>query len=197
MINFEKETLQRLEYLEELNDKQKKLPKFSMPRRQMLTQIPRSSAELLFFLVKMAPEGRVIELGTSAGYSGVFIAKGLKNGQKLITHEIEPDKVEMAKETFSLCNISNRIDIMVGDQFEFLKDYSEISFCFLDSDNKNYKRVFDCVAPNFVQNGFLIADNIYSSENELLSFRTHVGSDDRFITIELPIGKGLLVARKI
>jgi len=80
---------------------------------------------------------------------------------------------------------------------EYLADYRNISFCFLDIDKELYEECYDMVVPNLVSGGILIADNAISHREALQPMLDRVLVDERVDAIIVPTGKGELVCRKI
>ncbi len=71
------------------------------PQAQRLRQIPPETGRFLAILLAAAPPGKVIEVGTSAGYSGLWLSLACRlRGDRLITFEKNPEKVRLAQETF-------------------------------------------------------------------------------------------------
>src|SRR5512142_2636808 len=90
--------LERMKFLEELDSKDRL---DGTPRLQRLRQIPPETGKFLALLAASAPEGSILEIGTSAGYSTLWLAvAALALGRKITTFEVLPEKVELAKETF-------------------------------------------------------------------------------------------------
>jgi len=103
----------------------------------------------------------------------------------------------MAKETFRLTGVEEYVELIEGDAREYLADYRNISFCFLDIDKELYEECYDMVVPNLVSGGILIADNAISHREALQPMLDRVLVDERVDAIIVPTGKGELVCRKI
>ena len=83
---------------------------------------------------------RVVEIGTSSGYSTIWLAMGARaNGGKVFTHEIDPEKVKIATANFKKAGVNDVITIIEGDAHETIKQHKEpIDVLFLDAEKKGY-----------------------------------------------------------
>jgi predicted O-methyltransferase YrrM len=83
---------------------------------------------------------RVVEVGTSSGYSTIWLALGVRAaGGKVFTHEIDPEKVKLATANFKKAGVDDLIAIIEGDVHETVKRHKEpIDLVFLDAEKKGY-----------------------------------------------------------
>jgi len=168
------------------------------PITERLRQIPPETGKFLALLCASAPKGNVIEIGTSGGYSSMWLSlAGRVRGDPLTTFEILPNKIELAKETFRIAGLENVIRLIHGDARQILDQYHQIAFCFLDAEKDIYSDCYEKVVPNLVQGGLLAADNVLSHKDDLNSFVERAQGDPRVDALTVPIGKGVLLCRKI
>ncbi|MFW6008193.1 MAG: O-methyltransferase [archaeon] len=188
---------ERKKYLESVNLYQLSKPKGTFTKDEMLKQISPDTGNLVSLLASIAPDGTFLELGTSAGYSSLWIIEGMNEKNfPLITHEYLDEKVVIASETFSYCDINKEIILMKGDCKQHIDNYKDISFCFLDCDNKLYKEIFNKIWPKFVPGGLLIADNIYSKDRSLTEFLDFIREEKDYKYYEINVGKGVSICQK-
>ena len=167
------------------------------PHLQRLRQIPPMTGKFLALLAANTPDGQMIEIGTSAGYSTLWLSLAAKaTGRKITTYEILPEKVKRAQETFKNAQVEETIELVAGDAREYLVQLNEIAFCFLDAEKDVYKACYDLVIPKMVTGGYLVADNVISHQDALKSVVADAESDPRVDAMVATIGKGLLVCRK-
>ncbi|MHA1993437.1 MAG: O-methyltransferase [Candidatus Hodarchaeales archaeon] len=186
---------ERMEQLEKADAKDRQ---DGTPRLLRLRQIPPESGKLLSLLAASAPEGEIIEIGTSAGYSTLWLILACRYLEKIVrTFEILPEKIKLAETTFNQARVDSYVKLIHGDARDHLKDVFDISFCFLDAEKEYYDDCYDLIIPKLVKGGFFIADNVVSHEDELQPFIERVFTDSRVDTLILPVGKGLLLSRKI
>jgi len=168
------------------------------PRMQRLRQIPPETGKFLSILAAGAPNGEFIEIGTSGGYSTMWIALAcIERGIKVKTFEILEEKIKLAKETFRESKMANYVELMEGDARDFLKEEKNISFCFLDAEKEVYADCYDLIVPNMVKGGLLVADNAINFYDVLKPMIDKALSDERVDALIVPIGKGELLCRKI
>jgi predicted O-methyltransferase YrrM len=129
-------------------------------RLERLRQIPPETGRFLALLAASAPEGAWLEIGTSAGYSALWLALACRErGRVLTTFEVLPSKVAMAAETFAAAGVCEVVKLLEGDFLEQSAAISEIAFCFLDAEKEVYGSCYDAVVPRLVPGGLLVADN--------------------------------------
>jgi caffeoyl-CoA O-methyltransferase len=168
------------------------------PQLQRLRQIPPETGKFLALLCASAPAGRVLEIGTSGGYSSLWLCLACQlRGDRLTTFELLPEKIALAQETFRLTGVASQLELIRGDARELISQYHEIAFCFLDAEKDVYLDCYEKIVPNMVPGGLLIADNLISHANELQPFVEQVSNDPSVDALVVPIGKGELLARKL
>ncbi len=167
------------------------------PRSQRLRQVTPDTGQLLALFARIVPEGRLIEIGTSAGYSALWIALACREmGRHLTTFEIDPGKIALAGETFRLAGVEDQIDLVHGDVHGQLDRLEPVSFCFLDAEKETYAALYEAIIPRMVSGGLFIADNVISHADVLQPMVDRARNDVRVDAMVIPIGKGELVCRK-
>jgi len=167
------------------------------PRMKRLRQIPPATGRLLAILAASAPAGPIIEIGTSAGYSTLWLSLAATVRRcALITFEILPEKVRLARETFQLAEVDNLIEVIEGDAVKNMSEIDNIAFCFLDAEKEHYDRCYDLVIPKLVPGGIFVADNVISHAADLQPLVDRSLADPRVDSVIVPIGKGELLCRK-
>lgn len=168
------------------------------PRLQRMRQIPADTGKFIALLAASAPEGRFIEIGTSAGYSTLWLAlAGREMGRKITTFEILDEKVRLAEETFRLAGVEDTVELIAGDALGYLAEVQDIAFCFLDAEKEIYGACYEAVVPNMVRGGLLVADNALNHWAVLQPMIERSLADERVDALVVPIGKGQLLCRKL
>jgi len=192
--DISKPILDRMNYLEERDARDRK---DGTPQLKRLRQIPAETGMLLAILAASAPRGPVLEIGTSGGYSALWLSLACKQrGDKLVTYELLHDKAELARETFAKARVEDWVELVNGDARSHLKEREEIAFCFLDAEKEMYSEVYEEIMPRLLPNGLLVADNVISHKEELAAFVKHARDDPGVDAVVLSVGKGLLVCTK-
>jgi len=193
--NIPENIKKRMEYLEDIDSRDRN---DGTPRLRRLRQITPDTGRFLSILAASAPKGEFLEIGTSAGYSTLWIAIAcnlIEN--KVITFEILKEKIKLAKETFKITEMEHYIELIEGDARKFIKNFKKISFCFLDAEKEIYEECYDLVIPNMVRGGIFVADNAINHYETLKPMLEKVLADKRVDALIVPIGKGELLCRKL
>jgi predicted O-methyltransferase YrrM len=105
---------------------------------------------------------RVVELGTSTGYSGLWFALALRTtGGHLYTHEIDPHRARIARENFQEAGVADLITIIEGDAHQTVSQHSEpIDIVFLDADKEGYVDYLAKLLPLVRPGGLILAHNM-------------------------------------
>jgi predicted O-methyltransferase YrrM len=140
---------------------------------------------------------RVLEFGTSNGYSTSWLALALPDEGRVVTVENRLVRLEEAKDNFCSLGISAKIDLVHQDFADYLK-CSEDNFdlIFLDGDRSLYLSLVDDLLRLLPPGGAIVCDNAISHENELRSFMHCFDNLDGFSTVLLPVGKGEYVVHR-
>jgi caffeoyl-CoA O-methyltransferase len=184
----------RMDYLEDM-DRQHRGE--NAPSHIRLRQVPRETGKFLALLAEMAPDGDYLEIGTSGGYSALWLSLACRKlGRKLTTFEILKDKVEIARNTLHSAGVKDVVELIYADAREYLANYRHIAFCFLDAEKEMYRECYEKIVPHMVAGGILVADNVISHRDILEKFVEDVLQDDRVDAVVVPIGSGELVCIK-
>lgn len=167
------------------------------PRLKRLRQIPPEVGKFIALLAAAAPQGRLIEIGTSAGYSTLWLAlAGRATGRKIATCEILPEKAELARQTFDAAGVWDAVDFVHSDALDLLPELGEIAFCFLDAEKEIYGPCYEALVPRMVAGGILVADNAINHSATLQPMLDRALADPRVDALIVPLGGGELVCRK-
>jgi predicted O-methyltransferase YrrM len=167
------------------------------PHGKRLRQVTPEVGKLIAMLAAWAPAGPCIEIGTSAGYSTLWLAMAARaTGRRVTTYEFDGAKVELARATFAAAGVADVIDLVHGDAVKALPECNGIGFCFIDGEKDFYLPCYELAVPRMVSGGILIADNTISHEHELRPMVERALSDERVDAVLVPIGYGDLICRK-
>jgi predicted O-methyltransferase YrrM len=166
--------------------------------QKRLRQVPPETGRFVALLAASSPSGGFVEIGTSAGYSALWISLACAmRGCKLTTYEILEEKYRLAKETFQEADVARHVELVHGNALQCMSKIKNIAFCFLDAEKEIYEKCYDAIIPRLVKGGILVADNAISHRESLKQVIDKALADDRADALVVPIGKGELVCRRI
>lgn len=166
----------------------------------------------LQLLVRICGAEKAIEIGTLGGYSGIWIARGLPPGGKLVTLEKEPYHAEIAREHFKRAGVAGQVEIRVGDAHKLLGEISgegPADFVFIDAEKPGYETYFDWAIEHVRLGGVIAAHNAFRSGSVLeedstdestqaiKAFNRRIAAEPRVMSTIYPAGDGTLIAVKI
>lgn len=168
-------------------------------RSVRLRQVTPDVGRFLHNIVLACRPRSLIEIGTSGGYSTVWIGAAARAvGGSLVTLEIDPVKVSLARESIRDAGVDDTVRIAEGDAFEYLRGRQEpADFVFLDAEKEDYVEYRGLIVPLLAPGGVLIADNLISHETDLREFRDAALADERLSAVIVPIGRGELFAVRL
>lgn len=191
---FSKQLEERMRLLESI-DRQDRTD--GTARDKHLRQITRETGQFLSLLLVNAPAGDIIEIGTSAGYSTLWLAFAAKEtGRKVKTFEVSAEKIALARETFRIARLEDHIDLIHNDFLKEADRLGDIAFCFLDAEKEIYQPCFDAIAGKMVRNGLIVADNATDQFQALKPMINNALADPRFDCLTVPIGNGEFICRR-
>ena len=152
----------------------------------------------LSILAMSAPQGAFLELGSSGGYSSLWLSLAARaKGVTLTTVDLDEKKVVLARENIFRAGAGDSVQVFHGNAFDYATRFADIAFCFSDIEPpESNAEVYEQVVPRLVSGGWLVIDNVTSPriQTELLN-RAH--GDARVDCVLLPFPKGDLICRKI
>lgn len=151
----------------------------------------------LALLAMAAPQGAFLELGSSGGYSSLWLALAARaRGVTLTTVELDEKKVALARKNISRAGAAGSVQAVHGDALDYAARFDAIAFCFSDLQPPELNaRVYEKVVPRLVSGGLLVIDNVTSPrlQTELLQ---RAENDPRVDCVLLPFAKGDLLCRR-
>jgi len=164
---------------------------------ERMLNITPDTGELLRMLVIAGGHRRVLELGTSDGYSTLWLADGCRRiGGKLVTIEKNPAKYELARRNFRQTNLDPWIEARLEDVGDALRGLNDFDLVFLDTERSEYVGWWPLLKRSVRRGGLLVVDNATSHPAELAPFAEVVKQTPGYSTVLVPIGNGELCILK-
>jgi predicted O-methyltransferase YrrM len=166
--------------------------------------------QVLTMLSKMIQPECILEIGTFTGYSAICLAKGLREGGKLITIEIDDELENIAKKYFVKAGLHHKIIQRIGPALEIIPTLNEtFDLVFIDAHKPEYPAYYEAVFDYVKTGGIIIADNTLWSgkvieipaEDDyqtrgIIEFNNIIKNDKRVEKVILPLRDGMTIIRK-
>jgi predicted O-methyltransferase YrrM len=166
--------------------------------QRSLRSVDSDAARVLSLLALSAPRGAFLELGSSGGYSSLWLSLAARaKGVTLTTVDLDEKKVALARTNVAEAGAEGAVQVFHGDAFDYAARAEPLAFCFSDIEPpENNAKIYELIVPRLLPGGWLVIDNVTSPRRqaELLK-RAH--SDLRVDCVLLPFPKGDLICRKI
>ena len=160
--------------------------------------VPRKTGVMLNMFIKMMGAKNALEIGTSNGYSGLWLAKALKEtGGHPTTIEFYEKRQSIAIENFKTCGVFDIIKPIQGSAIMILENLPEnekFDFVFIDANKQEYIKYFNLIKPHLTPKCMIAADNILSHAQKVQTFVDAIDADDEFQYEILELPGGLLTA---
>jgi caffeoyl-CoA O-methyltransferase len=158
--------------------------------------VPASDGKLLYDIILKNKYTRAVEIGTSTGRSGIYIAWALsKTGGKLVTFEIDPNRYKEALMNFEAAGLSEYIDARLGDAHELVPQLNEsVDFVFSDADKNWYTNYFKALDPMLTVGGCFTSHNIEMAGAR--EFYQYISSLPNYKTMADNSGAGMSISYK-
>ncbi len=163
--------------------------------------IAHETGNFLNMLIKMNNIQNALEIGTSNGYSGIWLSLALKEtGGHLTTIEFYEKRQTVALNNFKRCGLDSVVTSKVGDActiLEYLKEDEVFDFVFIDASKPQYLDYYKLIKPHLKKGGLICADNVTSHAAKVQPYLDAVINDKDFQTEILPLPAGLAVSYRI
>lgn len=183
--------LSELEIEGERNDAQEK------ERKKKFLNLERPTAELIYVLLQASKRKHVLEIGTSNGYSTIWIAAALKDCEdaRFISIEILAEKVALARKNLARAGFEHGVELREGHASDVVAGLSGPFDCvFFDADRVSAPSQLKLLLPKLSEDVLLLADNALSHPEEISAYKSAVEGLPGFICTLTPVGKGLHIA---
>lgn len=122
-----------------------------------------NQGKLLYLLARILGAKRILEIGTMAGYSTIWLARGLARGGRVITLEVDEKHAAVARGNFRRAKLSRVIDLRVGKALDTLPHVPKrprFDLVFIDADKPNIPGYFTWALRLIRRGGLIIVDNV-------------------------------------
>jgi len=168
-------------------------------RSRKMLNITRDTGEFLAVLIRATAARRILEIGTSNGYSTLWLADTARAiGGAVTTIEFSDHKIELATKNFARSGLASFITLVHDDAGRVLERGADsaFDFIFLDSERPEYPGWWPHIRRVLRAGGLLVVDNATSHPQEMAPFVALVKADASFTTSLVPVGNGEFMAVK-
>ena len=177
-------------------------------------QVDDNAARILQLITQLARPQHVLEIGTLFGYSTIHLTRGLPDGGRVTTLEIDEATAQVARRNLETAGVADRVDVVVCDALDYLTGLPAETFglIFIDADKKSYPLYLQHCFPLLEPGGLLIADDAfalgdYDAERDpsgdarleaqgIQTFARAVGRSPRLFSAFIGTESGLMISRK-
>ncbi len=163
--------------------------------------ISRQTGNFISMLIKAANSKNVLELGTSNGYSALWIADALKHtGGHLTTIEFWEKRQCLAREYIENCGLSDYVTFKIGQAYDIIMTELQnecYDLVFIDANKQEYLSFFQAVHPLLKKGGIILADNVLSHAEKVKPFVDAISAHKEYQSQVLDLPDGLLMAYKL
>jgi predicted O-methyltransferase YrrM len=175
-----------------------------LPKEKRLRCISRTAAELLHLLVLTRQSTNVLEAGTSAGYSTIWLASAVAStGGKVTTIEADGAKVRMARRNLTNAGLADFVRFRQGEAMDIAASIDEsFDFVLIDIGSNDYVSFFEAAGDKMKPGCLVFVDGWGTLENwdaqpSLLNYRRRLESDPNFRDLLVPLEKGYMISVKV
>jgi predicted O-methyltransferase YrrM len=168
---------------------------------QMMLAVGHDAGRLLNLLAKMGACKRILEVGTSVGYSTVWLAEAAAaSGGRVISTEMLPAKHAQARDNLAEAGLLGHAELHTGDALATIRRHAgPFDFALIDLWKDLYIPAFDAMAPKLAPGALIAADNMLypeSARSSVTKYRRHMARQSDFETVLVPIANGIELSRK-
>lgn len=160
------------------------------------TNIAPENGQFLSILIRSIQAQNVLEVGTSNGYSTIWIAAALKDtGGKLITLEYNADRAKEAQAHLNETGLDTFVEIRVGNALdEIPKCNTVFDLVFLDADKGEYRQYLEMILPNIRPGGLVVADDTITMRDEMSDYIDFVFNTPLLNSVDIPLDDGIILS---
>jgi predicted O-methyltransferase YrrM len=165
--------------------------------QRSLRSVDSEVARVLTLLAISAPPGAFLEMGSSGGYSSLWLSLAARaKGVKLTTVDLDEQKVALARSNIAQAGAAGSVQVFHGNAFDYAGQSEPLAFCFSDIEPpENNAKIYELIVPRLVPGGWLVVDNVTSPRMQTALIE-RARSDARVDAVLLPFPKGDLICRK-
>ncbi len=162
------------------------------------TNIAPENGQFLSILIRSIQARNVLEVGTSNGYSTIWLAAALKQTKgRLITLEFDQKRAEEAQAHLREVGLDSIVEIRVGNALDEIPNCdATFDLVFLDAEKNEYRRYLELVLPNIRPGGLIVADDTVTMRDEMPDYVEFVFNTPLLHSVDIPLDDGVILSYK-
>lgn len=187
----------RRQFADELYARSREHDAARADRLERFRNVEPPTAELLAVLIRATGARRILELGTSNGYSTIWLGDAAEDtGGRVVSVDVDASRTEAARENLRGARVDALVELRTEDAAETLarSDDAEWQFVFLDAERPAYTGYLRDLVRTLAPRGLLAIDNVQSHAHELIEFTSRIEADPALTQTVVPVGAGLRLA---
>jgi caffeoyl-CoA O-methyltransferase len=150
-----------------------------------------------------------LDIGTFTGNSAIAMAAGLAEGGRVVTCDVNPETLAIARRHIAASPFEDRIDVREGPALDTIATIDgPFDLVFIDADKTNYRNYYEAVLPKLAERGLIAVDNtmwggqvLDASDTSddtvaIKAFNDHVVADERVVCVQLTVRDGVTLIRR-
>ena len=181
-------------------------------------QIGAEEGRFLQFLVNISRAKKIVEVGTLAGYSTLWLAKSLPEDGHIFTIEKNPQSAEISRKNFARSKYHKKISLIEGNAIDVLNsinDKAPFDMIFIDADKVSYPKYLDWAEKNIRAGGLIVGDNTFlfgtvyeekipkeadvskAAHEAMKEFNRRLADPRKYLSFMLPSQEGMTIAMRL
>jgi len=164
-----------------------------LPAAERSRAVEPTTGRFLFSLVAPQTDCEVLEIGSSRGYSTVWLAAGVRHfGGRVLSLEHDPRKIEAWRANIAEAGLEDWADLVEGDAKETLPAIDDVfDVVFLDAEKEDYEELFRLARGKLEPGALVVADNVLSHQETLGAYSAARQADPGLESVTVPLDRGL------
>jgi len=167
-------------------------------RSHKMLNLEPDTAHLISILIRSSQRKHLLEIGTSNGYSTIWLAAAVKaTSGRVISIDRDADKQAMADANLRRAGLRDLVELIAGDATEIVKTLvGPFDLVFFDADRLSAPAQLQLLLPKLTAGALVLADNVTSHPDQIADYLAAIQALPDFDHMVVPVGKGLSIAYK-
>jgi predicted O-methyltransferase YrrM len=186
-------------FLGQLHEEGRSNDEREQDRSKKMLNLEPDTAQLISMLIQTCRRKHILEIGTSNGYSTIWLAWAAQRARGQVTSiDRNPDKLVLAEKNLRRANLHYLVTLLCGNATDIVANLPGPFDCiFFDADRFSAPSQVEILLPKLTPDALILADNVHSHPNEIAGYLAALEALPQFEKLVIPIGKGLSIAYRL